>query len=452
MATSHSYAVSLNQSYNLPVTKTPTASPLWVGLCCALAGSLTLITLVQGKHFTSSTITLLTCLAYAIPGLLFEYQRRYAWALPKIKLVDSATAIRYSLLKTLGLGQILLLAGFLFSILPEYNKDMYQLWRNLYPSYATILVLLAPFYFLLCEYTLGSKHDIYFYIGRFSLFTFLRRVWTRPILRQGLLLWLVKLFFLPIMLGSLHYGVVYFLKNPPQTAFNDYYRFFDIAWELILSMDVALAVVGYTLSLRLLGTQVISTDPTWRGWIGTLICYFPFSSVLYGSYLTYEDGLRWGNIIPGDTLWYYLYGTILLTVHLLYLSGSLNFGIRYSNLSHRGILTDGLFRLTKHPAYLFKNIGWWMIGLPFITNMGLKAGIANCLLLGGVNAVYWWRARTEEMHLSRDPAYVAYALSMNERSILAFLGKRIPALQYHPPKGYLRSEYRINRIEVKLSE
>ena len=390
----------------------------------------------------------MTCLAYALPGILFEYQRRYRWALPRLRSVDMANAIRYSLLKALGLGQILLLAGFLFSILPEYNKDMYQLWRNFYPSYSTILILLTPFYFLMCEYTLGSKHDIYFYIGRFSLITFFIRVWTRPILRQNLLMWIVKLFFLPIMLGSLHYSVIYFLKNPPQTALNDYYRFFDIAWELILAMDVTLAIAGYTLSLRFLGTQVISTDPTWRGWIATLICYFPFSSVLYGSYLTYEDGLRWGNILPANTLWYYLYGTLLLTVHLLYLCGSLNFGIRYSNLSHRGILTDGLFRLTKHPAYLFKNIGWWMISLPFITNMGLKAAIANCLLLGGVNVVYWWRARTEEMHLSRDPVYVAYALSMNQRSILAFLGKRFPALQYHPPKGYLREEYRIRRNQV----
>ncbi|WP_337660106.1 hypothetical protein [Anderseniella sp. Alg231-50] len=47
------------------------------------------------------------------------------------------------------------------------------------------------------------------------------------------------------------------------------------------------------------------------------------------------------------------------------------------------------------------------------------------------------------MHLSRDPAYVAYALSMNERSILAFMGKVVPALAYKPPAGYLEFEYRV---------
>ena len=84
-----------------------------------------------------------------------------------------------------------------------------------------------------------------------------------------------------------------------------------------------------------------------------------------------------------------------------------------------------------------------MIGLPFISHMGLKTAIANCLLLGGVNIVYWWRARTEEKHLSRDPRYVAYALAMNERSLLAFLGRWFPVLQYRVPTGYQRLQYRI---------
>ncbi len=84
-----------------------------------------------------------------------------------------------------------------------------------------------------------------------------------------------------------------------------------------------------------------------------------------------------------------------------------------------------------------------MIGLPFIINEGGGVAVANCFLLLCVNAVYWWRARTEEMHLSRDPAYVAYALSMNERSILAFMGKVVPALAYKPPAGYLEFEYRV---------
>lgn len=245
-----------------PFIAVETASPLWVGLCCAGLAIMTLITMLAMGIFTSIQMTLITSAAYAIPGVFYECQRIYGWALPQWRQITINTAIYNSVLKTFGLIQILVVASFLFSIFPEYKKDLYKVWQDLYFPYAVGLAVISPLYFLLCEYAVGGKNDIYKYIGRFSLFVFFVRVWTRPILRQGLLLWIVKLFFLPIMLGSVHYGVVYFVNHPINTFFNDYYRFFDMYWELILALDVVLAVAGYTLSLRFLGTAVISTDPT----------------------------------------------------------------------------------------------------------------------------------------------------------------------------------------------
>ncbi len=421
----------------------PTASPVLLGLACCLAGTGALIALVQHGGLSTTQITLLVCAAYAVPGIIYEYVSAHGWRLPRSSGVPMSLAIRRALPKSFALAQILLLAYVLSSILPEYKKDLYRIWMDILPVAAAITLVLSLPYFIFCEKVLGPKRDLYQYVGRYTLLVFFYRVWTRPFLRQAGLLWAVKLFFLPIMVGSLHYSVVFLTNNLPSQSFSDFFKFFDLIWELILAIDVTLAVVGYVCSLRLLNTEVVSTDPTWRGWVATLICYSPFSTVLYGSYLTYEDGLRWGDFFHGHHTAYVVYGSTLLFLHFLYLAASLNFGIRYSNLSHRGILTDGLFRLTKHPAYLFKNIVWWMIGLPFITNQGSGVAIANCFLLLCVNAVYWWRARTEEMHLSRDPAYVAYALSMNDRSILAFMGKVFPALAYKPPAGYLESEYRV---------
>lgn len=421
----------------------PTASPVLLGLLCCLAGTGTLIALVQHGALSTLQITLLVCAAYAVPGIIFEYVSAHGWSLPRSSGVTMSLALRRALPKSFALAQILLFAYLLSAILPEYKKDIYRVWMEILPFAAGLTVALSLPYFIFCEKVLGPKRDLYQYVGRYTLFVFLYRIWTRPFLRQAALLWAVKLFFLPIMIGSLHFSVVFLSNNLPSQSFTDFFKFFDLTWELILAMDVTLAVVGYVCSLRLLNTSVISTDPTWRGWVATLICYSPFSTVLYGSYLTYEDGLRWGHFFHGHHTAYVIYGSTLLFLHSLYLTASLNFGIRYSNLSHRGILTDGLFRFTKHPAYLFKNIVWWMIGLPFITNQGAGVAFANCFLLFCVNAVYWWRARTEEMHLSRDPAYVAYALSMNERSVLAVMGKIIPALAYKPPAGYLKSEYRI---------
>ena len=48
--------------------------------------------------------------------------------------------------------------------------------------------------------------------------------------------------------------------------------------------------------------------------------------------------------------------------------------------------------------------------LPMLTTTGLTSdAIRNCCILAVINGVYFWRAKTEEKHLSADPAYVAYA-------------------------------------------
>jgi hypothetical protein len=43
------------------------------------------------------------------------------------------------------------------------------------------------------------------------------------------------------------------------------------------------------------------------------------------------------------------------------------------------------------------------------------------------------RARAEEKLMSVDPRYVEYALAMNERSVLAFIGQTIPWFQFQAP-------------------
>jgi len=109
------------------------------------------------------------------------------------------------------------------------------------------------------------------------------------------------------------------------------------------------------------------------------------------------------------------------------------FGCRFSNLTHRGILTNGPYRWSKHPAYVTKVLSYWLITMPFIASTGLADAIRGCLMLALVGGIYFVRARTEERHLSRDPTYVAYALWMNEHGLLRWLGQAAPFFRYRPP-------------------
>jgi protein-S-isoprenylcysteine O-methyltransferase Ste14 len=118
----------------------------------------------------------------------------------------------------------------------------------------------------------------------------------------------------------------------------------------------------------------------------------------------------------------------------MYLLATFAFGVRFSNLTNRGILTNGPYRYTKHPAYIAKNVSWWLITLPFIPDHGWVAALKSTLALAGVSTVYFLRARTEERHLSRDPAYVEYALWMNEHGTLRQLG-RLPFFRYRAPQA-----------------
>ncbi len=84
----------------------------------------------------------------------------------------------------------------------------------------------------------------------------------------------------------------------------------------------------------------------------------------------------------------------------IYAWATFAFGIRFSNLTYRGVLTNGPYRWTRHPAYLSKNLFWWLSAMPFLVTTGsLLEAVRNTVFLGVISAIYYWRARTEEAHL-----------------------------------------------------
>jgi protein-S-isoprenylcysteine O-methyltransferase Ste14 len=162
----------------------------------------------------------------------------------------------------------------------------------------------------------------------------------------------------------------------------------------------------------------------------TLACYEPFNRVISGKILRYDTGHYWfdwfGNIPALAIPW----ALVILLSFATWLWATSCYGIRWSNLTNRGIITNGPYRFTKHPDYVSKSIFFWLINVPFLSAGGPMVALQTSLLLVGINAIYFGRARTEERHLSEDPAYVAYALAMNERSVFRGLARILPVLRY----------------------
>ena len=179
---------------------------------------------------------------------------------------------------------------------------------------------------------------------------------------------------------------------------------------LLFLIDVAFATVGYVLTFRPLDSHIRSANPYAQGWVAALICYPPFILMSAGGPLDYHPNTGdWTQWLDGWPVILAIVGAILVVLTIIYSWATVAFGLRFSNLTHRGIMTHGPYRWTRHPAYLSKNAFWWLATMPFIATSGNPGDmIRNTVLLAMVSGVYCWRAKTEEKHLMADPAYREY--------------------------------------------
>ena len=238
--------------------------------------------------------------------------------------------------------------------------------------------------------------------------------------RQHILGWLVKGFFLPLMFTYVCQEFDAFLSRG-MPALDSFKAAYDYSYDFLYFVDVCFATAGYGFSLRLIDTHLRSTEPTALGWMAALLCYEPFWSLIGTQYLAYDPGHPWGEWLRDDPLLFGIWGSLILALVAVYVWATIMFGCRFSNLTNRGILTNGPYRFTKHPAYIAKNLSWWMVSLPFLGDGGWQA-VRHAALLLMLNGVYALRAWTEERHLSRDTAYVAYMSWIKRNGLFRFFG------------------------------
>lgn len=376
-------------------------------------------------------------LAYAVPITLYDFLVVKIYRRPTTGVGNSVNALNLSriLMKYYGFCMILATVAGLYWLVPEYKDGMYQTFFSLARICLPYLLIISFLYFIWMDTRQANPQDEYWHMGKFFL-----GYWKgvdKPAIANLARGWLVKAFFLPLMAQFLYNEVGQF-AHTPVTLDSPFYTIYDQLIRLILIADLIPACIGYAMTIKLCDNHIRSADDSIRGWFFCLMCYPPFwGGLFYARYLPYMDSYNWSNWL-GESPLRWVWAAAIVASLTIYASASVCFGTRWSNLTFRGLMCKGPYAIVKHPAYFFKNISWWLIGIPFILDPGstMEDSIKQCLFFMGVSFVYYQRAVTEEKHLSRYPEYRNYGLWMNEHGMLSFLSK-IPFIRYDPAKyGY----------------
>jgi protein-S-isoprenylcysteine O-methyltransferase Ste14 len=236
----------------------------------------------------------------------------------------------------------------------------------------------------------------------------------RAMLAEHARCWAIKGFFLAFMISTIPGNWKVAVGPAWDAVFSSPLDFTVWLANVSFMVDVIFATIGYVLTMKPLDAHIRSANPYAAGWMAALICYPPFILMGNGGPLDYHPGTaEWGHWLDGYAPVMTAVAFLLVALHIVYAWATVAFGIRFSNLTHRGIITHGPYAWSKHPAYLSKNLFWWLATLPFLATTGNPVDmIRNTALLAIVSGVYYWRALTEEKHLMADPHYRDYAAWM----------------------------------------
>jgi hypothetical protein len=322
-----------------------------------------------------------------------------------------------SIVKIAGLWSTWAMIAIAYALCRFYWSGNYLFAMEMFQAAAVPMILLSvPYVVWLDRYLLNPRDGAW----HFGAWISGRADWDRNEIFHHLRAWTVKGFFLAFMLSILPGG----FRDIVNISFAEFAT--NPVWlakALISAMfviDVQFATVGYMLTMKPLDAHIRTANPYLAGWLAALMCYPPFILMNNGGLLDYHIGTRdWAYWFDGWPILLWIWGALLVLLTGIYAWSTVAFGLRFSNLTHRGILTHGPYALSKHPAYLAKNIYWWLATLPFLVITSSVADmIRNSAILALISGIYYWRAKTEERHLMTDPAYVTYAAWMNQHAIV----------------------------------
>lgn len=369
----------------------------------------------------------------ALAAMLFTAVPMAAWSLlvDRVHLRPStgidwqrarpvSAIIDVSVVKIAGLWATWAILAVLYAMCRWYWNGQYLFSMEVLRTAAIPLVILSVPYVIWLDRFLVEPRDHAWHFGAMLIG---REAWDTSEVTKHWRAWIIKGFFGAFMISILPPGFAEVVEADLPAMVADPVRLGMVLVALLFVIDVQIGTVGYLVTLRPLDAHIRSGNPLLGGWLAALICYPPFvwGVIGNGDVLSYEhDVAGWGHWFAGNDVLLWIWAGWLGFLTAIYAWATVAFGIRFSNLTYRGVLTNGPYRFTRHPAYLSKNLFWWCSVMPFLVTSGsVVDAIRNTFFLLCVNAIYYWRAKTEEAHLlAEDPKYVAYHSWMERHGLI----------------------------------
>jgi protein-S-isoprenylcysteine O-methyltransferase Ste14 len=217
-------------------------------------------------------------------------------------------------------------------------------------------------------------------------------------------LWALKAFFIPLYTAAL----IAMLSLTFASRLDSPLAWLGLAVSFAYTVDLCFGLSGYLMASNRLVPTIRSTQPRLLGWLVCVVCYGPIVVHLPQLDAILAREITWPKDLGFDPLM--IVGVVaMLALLVLFVSATVSFGLRFCNLSNRGLISSGPYRWMKHPAYLAHAGNAWIITYVFLPAEHIALGPAQLLAPVALTAIYWLRALTEEQHLREDPDYVAYA-------------------------------------------
>jgi protein-S-isoprenylcysteine O-methyltransferase Ste14 len=331
-----------------------------------------------------------------------------------------AATLHVSGTKLAGLWATWALIGFLYCLGRWYWSGQYLFAMEVIAWAAVPIFVLSVPYVLWLDRVLIEPRDHAWHFGAMLIG---REPWEPDEVKKHWRTWIIKAFFGAFMISILPAGFAAVVNADWDQIVQDPVSTGNALFDILFTIDVQIGTVGYLLTLRPLDAHIRSGNPFLAGWLAALLCYPPFVYAFMGDggVIQYEVNTPgWGYWFDGHAALLWVWAGVLAVLTAIYAWATLAFGIRFSNLTYRGVLTNGPYRFSRHPAYLSKNLFWWLSVLPFlVTTRSPVDMIRNTVFLGCVSAIYFWRAKTEEAHLLREDAkYREYHAWMQDHGFI----------------------------------